>query len=109
MKSRIKITMSETKANLLSSMAILITMAIISSIFHTTNAEGPLFECPKGKKINFSISVLAANNDLYLSLVKKSIQTFNWLLIHLNTGVVKTMSPIELNLITNTLSFFVTW
>ena len=56
MKSRIKITMSETKANLLSSMAILITMAIISSIFHTTNAEGPLFECPKGKKINFSIS-----------------------------------------------------
>ena len=56
MKSRIKITMSETKANLLSSMAILVTIAIISSIFHTTNAEGPLFECPKGKKINFSIS-----------------------------------------------------
>ena len=57
-------------------------------------------------KINFSISVLAANNGLYLSLVKKSILTFNWLLMHLNTGVVKTMSPIELNLITNTLSFF---
>ena len=50
MKSRIKMIMSDTKINLLPGMAMLIAMAITSSILHTTNAEGPLFECPKGKE-----------------------------------------------------------
>ena len=51
MKSRIQmITMVDTKTNLLPSMALLITLAITSSLLHTTSAEGPLFECPKGKK-----------------------------------------------------------
>ena len=44
------ITMVDTKTNLLPSMALLITLAITSSLLHTTSAEGPLFECPKGKK-----------------------------------------------------------
>ena len=46
------ITMVDTKTNLLPSMALLITLAITSSLLHTTSAEGPLFECPKGKKKN---------------------------------------------------------
>ena len=57
MKPRIQtIRMSDTKTNLLPSMALLMTLAITSSLLHTTSAEGPLFECPKGKKketINF--------------------------------------------------------
>ena len=42
--------MPDTKTNLLPSMAMLMTLAITSSLLHMTNAEGPLFECPKGKK-----------------------------------------------------------
>lgn len=50
LKKNQTITMSDTKTNLLPSMALLMTLAITSSLLHTTSAEGPLFECPKGKK-----------------------------------------------------------